>query len=89
MGSSSIPPLSLLQALLLWHYGTRPTRPGSGWFSSVTDEIINLPDLDKYGERRERGLSGRGRRREDKRERVGKTAWRGGRKGRGREEKKK
>ena len=67
--------------MALWH----PLNSGSGWFSSVTDEIINLPDLDKYGERRERGLSGRGRRREDKRERVGKT---GERKGRERGERK-
>ena len=34
--------------MALW----RPLNLGSGWSSSVTDEI-NLPDLDKYSERAE------------------------------------
>ena len=41
---------------------------------------IKLPDLDKYGEREGKG-TGRGRRREDKRERVGKTGEGEGREG--------
>ena len=75
MGYSSTPPLSLLLSC----YDIMGPAQLEKWLALFCDET-KLPDLDKYGEREGKG-TGRGRRREDKRERVGKTGEGEGREG--------